>query len=146
MDEDFDSSFHDSDFDWEFNAPHWHDFEKEDDFDNPDSWFDEQQKKNQSIEKAQKEFSQSYNKETHKTRHPTRIPVSKVKGIKSQNSKNKSTTNFSSKFLSESHSSFSKTTIMKDDKSRTIVTSNNSKFYSKLPVRVPLKEKRTNLK
>lgn len=139
MEEEFENSFHDSDFDWEFNAPHWHDFEKDDDLENPDSWFD-QLENNGSLDKIKKDFSQSYTKETRKIKHSTRIPVSK--GVKIKN--NKSTTIISSHFLNDSQNQFSKT--QKDEKSRTIISSHSSKFYSKLPVRVPLKEKRANLK
>lgn len=143
--EDFENSLNDHDFDWEFNAPHWYDFDKEDDLENPDSWFDQLINSNdeddkKSLNKLKKDFSQSYTKEPHKNKHATRIPV--AKGTKIKN--NKSTANISSQFLKDTHKQFSRT--QKDEKSLTIISSHSSKFYSKLPVRVPLKEKRTNLK
>jgi hypothetical protein len=63
------------DFDWEFNAPHWHDFSKEETV-NPDVWFDEQER----IIAAEPEKIlevQAFSEEKVKKRKQTRIPVAR---------------------------------------------------------------------
>ena len=69
------------DMDWEFDAPHWYDFDKEE-TENPDVWFDEQEAKmerelaNDHVNKF-KLPNQMYDKQdsTRAVRKPTRIPV-----------------------------------------------------------------------
>ena len=151
---DFDPFFQGSDFDWEFDAPHWCDLEKEEN-PNVDEWFEEQEKKMELESEGNKKkkekmdnqkqlenekasntniLSEKNEKIKNKPKHITRIPK--------PNSRNREKGHIHSKFVSGSQF----TNVQNEDNKTKSILNSTSKFYSKLPVRVPLKEKKNYMK
>ena len=138
--ENFGQSLQESDFDWEFNAPHWYDFEKEEDTEKVDAWFDIFTDDSETHSEIKKD---PITKSQPKLKHATRIPISKTKNDKRKEF-NKSA-NLSQRAISSSQIRNTSKTDQNRQKIQIIESMQSGKFPSKLPVRIPLKEKKGNL-